>query len=175
VHQSDGSEYETVVTSDTEHVFFDAMTEEELQDAGFAEGTRVTVVLPDALEQETLYYVTLTEQAFSSADGSILSASLDDDTTWQIETGRCGFTLDEEGALYAGDTVTAQILLGEEAVYAQIDQVDADALTFAETEFSESAEVEVTLQKSGRTTFQISSYAEDGSLLEEVAVTLTVR
>lgn len=176
---SDISVYETVDLDDTTKVAIQPMTPEELAEKNWGEGTKVSVYLSDPLEQASNYYVTLTEDALMTVDGSGHSEALTDMYYWTIQTTEYGFCIDktQSAGITAGSTVTGQIMMdGTPATYACIQNADPNMVGFDTTEFSESGFFSATFYTTGKTTFQVAFYdAVDGNLLNTIDYTVTVK
>lgn len=178
VNSADNSAVDTITVSDTARTVIEPMTEEELLEKGWSEGTKATLYLAAPLAQNSAYYVTLSQDAFASADGTAHSEEVSDPSIWSIQTSEFGFGLDKSktGGLTAGSTVSAQIMMdGTAATYAAIENVDPAMVTFDQGEFSASGTCNATFNASGTTTFQVSFYDEAGTQLYTIDYTANVK
>ena len=178
VNSADNSTVDTITVSDTARTVIEPMTEEELLEKGWSEGTKATLYLAAPLAQNSAYYVTLSQDAFASADGTAHSEEVSDPSIWSIQTSEFGFGLDKSktGGLTAGSTVSAQIMMdGTAATYAAIENVDPAMVTFDQGEFSASGTCNATFNASGTTTFQVSFYDEAGTQLYTIDYTANVK
>lgn len=188
---ADGSVSETIQVSDTEKAVFVPMTPEELLTQGWEEGTKAVLFLEKPLAQNTSCYVTLSADAFASADGSVHSEEIADTTVWAIQTSQYGVSLDDTqpsvfserttsdqirmNGITAGSTVSGQIMMdGSDAVYAAIENSDPAMVTFDTTEFSASGAFAATFAAAGETSFQITFYDAAGAPLKTISLTVTV-
>lgn len=188
---ADGSVSETIQVSDTEKAVFVPMTPEELLTQGWEEGTKAVLYLEKPLAQNTSCYVTLSADAFASADGSVHSEEIADTTVWAIQTSQYGVSLDDTqpsvfserttsdqirmNGITAGSTVSGQIMMdGSDAVYAAIENSDPAMVTFDTTEFSASGAFAATFAAAGETSFQITFYNAAGAPLKTISLTVTV-
>lgn len=178
VNSADNSTVDTITVSDTARTVIEPMTEEELLEKGWSEGTKATLYLAAPLAQNSAYYVTLSQDAFASADGTAHSEEVSDPSIWSIQTSEFGFGLDKSktGGLTAGSTVSAQIMMdGTAATYAAIENVDPAMVTFDQGEFTASGTCNATFNASGTTTFQVSFYDEAGTQLYTIDYTANVK
>ena len=178
VNSADNSAVDTITVSDTARTVIEPMTEEELLEKGWSEGTKATLYLAAPLAQNSAYYVTLSQDAFASADGTAHSEEVSDPSIWSIQTSEFGFGLDKSktGGLTAGSTVSAQIMMdGTAATYAAIENVDPAMVTFDQGEFTASGTCNATFNASGTTTFQVSFYDEAGTQLYTIDYTANVK
>lgn len=188
---ADGSVSETIQVSDTEKAVFVPMTPEELLTQGWEEGTKAVLYLEKPLAQNTSCYVTLSADAFASADGSVHSEEIADTTVWAIQTSQYGVSLDDTqpsvfserttsdqirmNGITAGSTISGQIMMdGSDAVYAAIENSDPAMVTFDTTEFSASGAFAATFAAEGETSFQITFYDAAGAPLKTISLTVTV-
>lgn len=188
---ADGSVSETIQVSDTEKAVFVPMTPEELLTQGWEEGTKAVLYLEKPLAQNTSCYVTLSADAFASADGSVHSEEIADTTVWAIQTSQYGVSLDDTqpsvfserttsdqirmNGITAGSTISGQIMMdGSDAVYAAIENSDPAMVTFDTTEFSASGAFAATFAAAGETSFQITFYDAAGAPLKTISLTVTV-
>lgn len=188
---ADGSVSETIQVSDTEKAVFVPMTPEELLTQGWEEGTKAVLYLEKPLAQNTSCYVTLSADAFASADGSVHSEEIADTTVWAIQTSQYGVALDDTqpsvfserttsdqirmNGITAGSTISGQIMMdGSDAVYAAIENSDPAMVTFDTTEFSASGAFAATFAAEGETSFQITFYDAVGAPLKTISLTVTV-
>lgn len=170
----DGSVLETVNMNDTNKVLIQPMDGEELLDQEWGYGMKAVVYLSAPLAQNAQYTASLSENALTSADGLSVSEA----ASWSIETGSVGIYLNALASdVTPGHTVTAQILMdGTGAVYAEVENVDSSILSFDQTGFDASAATgNVTFIGSGETTFTVSFYGEDGSLIDSVDYTVNIQ
>lgn len=178
VNSADNSTVDTITVSDTARTVIEPMSEEELLEKGWNEGTKATLYLAAPLAQNSAYYVTLSQDAFASADGTAHSEEVSDPSIWSIQTSEFGFGLDKSktGGLTAGSTVSAQIMMdGTAATYAAIENVDPAMVTFDQGEFTASGTCNATFNASGTTTFQVSFYDEAGTQLYTIDYTANVK
>ena len=178
VNSADNSTVDTITVSDTARTVIEPMTEEELLEKGWSEGTKATLYLAAPLAQNSAYYITLSQDAFASADGTAHSEEVSDPSIWSIQTSEFGFGLDKSktGGLTAGSTVSAQIMMdGTAATYAAIENVDPAMVTFDQGEFTASGTCNATFNASGTTTFQVSFYDEAGTQLYTIDYTANVK
>ncbi len=178
VNSADNSTVDTITVSDTARTVIEPMTQEELLEKGWSEGTKATLYLAAPLDQNSAYYVTLSQDAFASADGTAHSEEVSDPSIWSIQTSEFGFGLDKSktGGLTAGSTVSAQIMMdGTAATYAAIENVDPAMVTFDQGEFTASGTCNATFNASGTTTFQVSFYDEAGTQLYTIDYTANVK
>lgn len=178
VNSADNSTVDTITVSDTARTVIEPMTQEELLEKGWSEGTKATLYLAAPLAQNSAYYVTLSQDAFASADGTAHSEEVSDPSIWSIQTSEFGFGLDKSktGGLTAGSTVSAQIMMdGTAATYAAIENVDPAMVTFDQGEFTASGTCNATFNASGTTTFQVSFYDEAGTQLYTIDYTANVK
>ena len=178
-NSADGSVVETVSLNDLAKAAFLPMTDEELLDKGWGAGTKAVVYLSTPLAQSSTYFVTLSEDAFATADGTVHSEAVTDPALWSIQTSEYGFALDKSqtAGITAGMAVSGQIMMdGTAATYACIENADPAMVTFDTTEFTASGSLTATFAMAGKTTFQVSFYdAAGGNLLQTIDYTVTVR
>ncbi len=149
---------------------------EELAVLGWTEGCKAVIHLSTPLAQSSDYSVTLSDDAFMTADGAIHSAAVSDPAAWTIHTSEYGFSVDKTN-LTAGSTVTGQIMMdGTAATYACIEGADPAMVSFDMGEFSASGSFNATLNASGKTSFNVSFYdVAGGNLLYTIPYTLDIK
>lgn len=178
INSADSSVVDTISASDTARTVIAPMTEEELLEKGWSEGMKATLYLAAPLAQNSSYYVTMSADAFASADGSAHSEEVSDSSVWTIQTAEFGFGIDKSktAGLTAGSTAAAQIMMdGTAATYAAIENVDPAMVTFDQGEFTASGTCNVTFNAPGTTTFQVSFYDEAGTQLYTIDYTANVK
>lgn len=176
-NSADSSLIETVTMADSSKVSVQPLTAEELAEQGWSTGTKVTVYLSDALAQNRTYFIALSEDALSTADGIGHSEATMDSYTWVIQTGEYGFGFDmTPTAATAGAVCAGQVLMdGTAATRACIENADPAFVTFDTTEFMASGSFTATFGQSGTTSFQVSFYDEGGNCLKTINYSLTIR
>jgi uncharacterized protein YpuA (DUF1002 family) len=174
--QLDGSVLDSVKLNDTENeAAIEPMTDEELLTQGWAAGVKAVIILENPLAQNTTYNVTLSENAFTTTDGSAGSEEIAG-SNWQIQTSEYGFYVEKKATgITAGTTVSGQIMMdGTAATYADIENADPAQVTFDVAEFTASGSFNATFTASGKVTFQVAFYGEDGSWLNTIDYTVEV-
>lgn len=175
VNALDGSAVETIQTNDAEKVAIQPLTDEELIDLGWNTGCKATIKLTTPLAQLSSYYVTMTENAFTSTDGSVYTLAIEDNATWTIQTSEYGFCIDKKN-LTAGNTVPGQIMMdGSAATAAYIENADPAMISFDLGEFTASGSFQATLLAPGKTSFQVSFYDAAGTLLNTIDYELEIK
>ena len=175
---ADSSIVETINLNDTVKAAISPMTDEELLDQSWTEGTKAVVYLSNPLAQNSTYFITLSEDAFMTADGTAHSEAVTDPSLWDIQTSEYGFALDKTQytGLASGTTVTGKVLMdGTAAATAVIENADPAMVTFDVTEFTASGTCNATFYGSGKTTFQISFYDAEGTPLNTINYTAVVK
>ena len=175
---ADSSIVETINLNDTVKAAISPMTDEELLDQSWTEGTKAVVYLSNPLAQNSTYFITLSEDAFMTADGTAHSEAVTDPSLWDIQTSEYGFALDktQNAGLASGTTVTGKVLMdGTAAATAVIENADPSMVTFDVTEFTASGTCNATFYGSGKTTFQISFYDAEGTPLNTINYTAVVK
>ena len=175
---ADSSIVETINLNDTAKAAISPMTDEELLDQSWTEGTKAVVYLSNPLGQSSTYFITLSEDAFMTADGTAHSEAVTDPSLWDIQTSEYGFALDKTQytGLASGTTVTGKVLMdGTAAATAVIENADPSMVTFDVTEFTASGTCNATFYGSGKTTFQISFYDAEGTPLNTINYTAVVK
>ncbi|MCD8103524.1 MAG: DUF1002 domain-containing protein [Lachnospiraceae bacterium] len=184
---ADGSLIESVELSDTEKVISEQITDaaELLELGGWSEGIEFRIYLDSPLSPDTSFYIILSDDAFTTADGSAsLVTSLDGAITWYFDTLSYGIGLDETvDGVTAGEAVTGTLYIDTaESAYAVIDSVLADDIeTMIEENyiaFTESVNTfELTFGQSGDTVIHVSYYdsADTMNLVNEATYELTVQ
>lgn len=171
LHEADGSIVETIETNDISKVSFESLDSDER----WNEGNKAVIHLSSPLTQTSSYYVTMTEDAFSSSDGAAYSVAIEDNITWTIQTSEYGVSIDNKNRS-AGNMISGQIMIdGIAATYALIENTDPVMVYFDQVEFYESGSFSVVLMGSGETSFQVSFYDEAGSLLNTIDYTLNIK
>ncbi len=172
----DSSVIETIQANDTEKVAISPLDAEALADLGWSTGCKATIKLKDPIAQMAFCYVTMTENAFTSADGSAMTAAVEDDQTWQIQTSEYGFCIDKDIEPTAGSTVSGQVMMDNSAAsVAYIEQADPAMISFDQGEFTASGSFAATLNAAGKTSFQVSFYDEAGTLLNTINYELEIK
>ena len=175
---ADSSIVETINLNDTVKAAISPMTDEELLDQSWTEGTKAVVYLSNPLGQSSTYFITLSEDAFMTADGTAHSEAVTDPSLWDIQTSEYGFALDktQNAGLASGTTVTGKVMMdGTAAATAVIENADPSMVTFDVTEFTASGTCNATFYGSGKTTFQISFYDAEGTPLNTINYTAVVK
>ena len=175
---ADSSIVETINLNDTVKAAISPMTDEELLDQSWTEGTKAVVYLSNPLAQNSTYFITLSEDAFMTADGTAHSEAVTDPSLWDIQTSEYGFALDktQNAGLASGTTVTGKVLMdGTAAATAVIENADPAMVTFDVTEFTASGTCNATFYGSGKTTFQVSFYDAEGTPLNTINYTAVVK
>ena len=175
---ADSSIVETINLNDTVKAAISPMTDEELLDQSWTEGTKAVVYLSNPLAQNSTYFITLSEDAFMTADGTAHSEAVTDPSLWDIQTSEYGFALDktQNAGLASGTTVTGKVLMdGTAAATAVIENADPSMVTFDVTEFTASGTCNATFYGSGKTTFQVSFYDAEGTPLNTINYTAVVK
>jgi uncharacterized protein YpuA (DUF1002 family) len=175
VTAADGSVTDSIQLSDTEKVSIEAMTDEELQEQGWNTGVKAVIVLPTALDQYGDYQVSLSADAFLTADGA--SSEEIPSGSWEIQTSEYGIYLEKKASgITAGSTVTGYILMdGTAAIYADIENADPSQVDFDVAEFETSGSFNATFYAAGKTTFQVVFYDADGAVLDTIDYTVVVK
>ena len=175
---ADSSIVETINLNDTVKAAISPMTDEELLDQSWTEGTKAVVYLSNPLAQNSTYFITLSEDAFMTADGTAHSEAVTDPSLWDIQTSEYGFALDKTQytGLASGTTVTGKVLMdGTAAATAVIENSDPAMVAFDVTEFTASGTCNATFYGSGKTTFQVSFYDAEGTPLNTINYTAVVK
>lgn len=174
---ADSSLIETITMADPEKVAVQPMTEDELAEREWTDGSKAVIKLDAPLAQDMTYFVILSEDALASADGKGHSEAIPDSFTWMIQTSEFGFSLDKPlTGVTAGSTVAGQIMMDNTAaVLASIENADPALVTFDVTEFAASGAVNATFLQAGNVTFSISFYDEAGTQLETIEYEVTVK
>lgn len=174
---ADSSLIETITMADPEKVAVQPMTEDELAEREWTDGSKAVIKLDAPLAQDMTYFVILSEDALASADGKGHSEAIPDSFTWMIQTSEFGFSLDKPlTGVTAGNTVAGQIMMDNTAaVLASIENADPALVTFDVTEFAASGAVNATFLQAGNVTFSISFYDEAGTQLETIEYEVTVK
>lgn len=163
---ADSGVIEQISMNDTQKVAVMPMTDEELIDLGWLEkGTKAVITLKNPIAQSMNCFVTLSEGALQTADGSGLSAATEDAYAWCINTCEYGFDISQPAdGLTAGSQTDGQIMMdGSNAVYACIENYDPGMVSFDMAEFQASGSFTASFLQAGKTSFDIAFYAEDGS------------
>ena len=163
---ADSGIIEQISMNDTQKVAVMPMTDEELIDLGWLEkGTKAVITLKNPIAQSMNCFVTLSEGALQTADGSGLSAATEDAYAWCINTCEYGFDISQPAdGLTAGSQTDGQIMMdGSNAVYACIENYDPGMVSFDMAEFQASGSFTASFLQAGKTSFDIAFYAEDGS------------
>ncbi len=175
VNGFDNSVIETIQANDTEKVAVSPLDADALAELGWSTGCKATIKLTDPIAQNAFCYVTMTENAFTSADGTAMTAAIEDVNTWTIQTSEYGFCIDKTN-LTAGSTATGQIMMdGTAATAAYIEQADPAMISFDQGEFTASGSFTATLNAAGKTGFQVSFYDEAGTLLNTINYELEIK
>ena len=171
---ADNSVYETVNMNDPQRVTLNPADSEKLTELGWSEGTEVTVYLPTPLAQSSDYYVSLSEGALTSADGSSSYGASQE--PWSIRTSGYGVSIPETAEGFtAGTAVNASVILdGTEAVSAAVANYDASVLTFSAAEFTASGEFSITPNQAGELSFDVVFYDGSGAEVRIETYTLNV-
>lgn len=176
INSADGSVVELISWLDSTKVSIVPLTDEELLNLGWGSGCKAVVTLHNPLAQSSSYYVTLTEGAFVSADGTARSEAVTDSTSWTIQTSEFGFCVDKTNGILSGSTVSGQIMMdGTAATYACIENADPAMVAFDQGEFSASGSFNATFYAPGKTSFQVSFYDDAGNLLNTIDYTVEVK
>lgn len=176
INSADGSVAESISWMDSNKVSIVPLTDEELLTLGWESGCKAVITLGNPLAQSASYYVTLSEGAFVSADGTARSEAVTDGASWSIQTSEFGFFVDRTNGIYAGSTVSGQIMMdGTAATYACIENADPAMVAFDQGEFSASGSFQATFYASGKTSFQVAFYDEAGNLLNTIDYTVEVK
>ncbi len=171
----DNSNIETIQANDTEKVSITPLSAEELAALGWSTGCKASILLKDPIGQMAFCYVTMTENAFTSADGTAMTPAIEDAQTWAIQTSEYGFCIDKKN-LTVGSTVSGQIMMDNAtAAAAYIENADPTMLTFDIGEFTASGAFSVTLNAAGKTGFQVSFYDAAGTLLNTISYELEIK
>ncbi|MCD7814884.1 MAG: DUF1002 domain-containing protein [Lachnospiraceae bacterium] len=184
---ADGSLIETVEMSDTTKVLSEPITDvEKLYELGeWTEGTEFRIYLDSPLAADMSYYITIGDDALTTADGSAsIQTALDDYIiSWQFDTLSYGIGLDETvDGVTVNSTVTGTLYVdAETSAYALLDSIAVDGVeTLAEgtaIAFTESSTFELTIGQSGEAVIHVSYYdsAETMNLVNEASYTVTVK
>lgn len=173
----DGSTIETVQMSDSTKAVIKPLDADELMELGWAEGNKAVITLSRPLEQNSSYFVALSEDALMTLDGTAHSEATPDSFTWTIDTDAYGFCLNKTAAdITAGSTLSGQILMdGSDASYACIENADDAAVVFDVVEFWASGSLNATFQQPGKTSFQVVFYDDQGNILYTVDYEVEVK
>lgn len=174
---ADSSLVETIAMTDTTKAAVQPMTDEELLDHGWNVGNKAVIKLAAPLAQNSTYFVILSEDALSTADGIGHSEAIADSFTWMIQTGEYGFALDKPVAgVTAGSTVSGQIMMdGTETTYACIENADPAMVTFDIGEFNASGTLNATFLQAGTVSFSVSFYDAYSALLNTIEYEVVVK
>lgn len=173
----DGSTIETVQMNDSTKAVIKPLDADELMELGWAEGNKAVITLSRPLEQNSSYFVALSEDALMTLDGTAHSEATPDSFTWTIDTDAYGFCLNKTAAdITAGSTLSGQILMdGSDASYACIENADDAAVVFDVVEFWASGSLNATFQQPGKTSFQVVFYDDQGNILYTVDYEVEVK
>ena len=175
VNASDGSAIETIQANDTEKVTICPLDAEELTALGWTAGCKASILLENPLAPFSFSYVTMTENAFTSADGTMMTAAIEDSGTWPIQTSGFGFCIDKKN-LTVGNTAQGQVMMdGTPVTAAYIENADPAMISFDIGEFTASGSFTATLNAPGKTSFQVSFYDAAGTLLNTIPYTVEIK
>ena len=171
----DNSMIETIQANDAEKVVISPLDAEALTDLGWSTGCKATITLKDPIGQMAFCYVTMTENAFTSTDGSAMTPAIEDTQAWTIQTSEYGFCIDKKD-LTAGNTVSGQIMMDNTSATAvYIEEADPAMISFDQGEFTASGSFTATLVTAGKTSFKVSFYDEAGTLLNTIDYELEIK
>ena len=177
-HAADSSTYDTILMNDASRVAIEPLSESELTELGWTQGGKAVITLNQPLEPDTTYFIVLSEDALTSEDGASHSEATQDNLSWMIQTAANGFTLTGEDVSWsAGMMVNGCMILdaADQITYAVIEGVDTSIAEFSQYEFTESADFTVSLHQSGSTTFQVTYYNAEGTVMNSFSCTLSVK
>ncbi len=171
-----------VSLTDTKYVSASALSEEKKFENGWAEGTVITVLLPDmtTLAGDSSYEIsvegTVAQTTDSAAMDTAPKAMLS--TTATVYTDSWGAVLNtsELNNLKAGNTVSGSLIFDETTVsYAQITGYDSAKLAFDMTDFGpEGKSFNVQLLQAGTTEFNVDFYDTEGNWITSETIPVTV-
>lgn len=176
VNATDGSAIETIQANDAEKVSIRPLDAEELTELGWNTGCRASILLESPLAPLSLSYVTMTENAFTSADGTAMTAAIEDSGTWPIQTSGFGFCIDKKN-LTVGNTAQGQVMMdGTPATVARIENADPAMISFDVAELTAAGNsFTATLNAAGKTSFQVSFYDDAGTLYNTIDYELEIK
>lgn len=176
VNAADGSVIETIQANDTEKVSIRPLDAEELTELGWSTGCKASILLENPLAPLSLSYVTMTENAFTSADGTAMTAAIEDSGTWPIQTSGFGFWIDKKN-LTVGNTAQGQVMMdGTPATVARIENADPAMISFDVAELTAAgSSFTATLNAAGKTSFQVSFYDDAGTLYNTIDYELEIK
>ena len=167
----------TIDLADASKVTTDPMDADELMEAGWGEGTRVLIVLGEALAQNMSYDVAL-EATFAAADDPSVTASVSDSASFATENYGVALHVASVDDLIAGKDLTAEVLYDDStAVYAEVAVEDPSVASADVAELSlvdGQTTFHVTTAAAGLTQLTVDFYDADGNLAGSTTVDLIV-
>ena len=164
--------------ADLANASISGMSDADLDFYGWGGGTVVSVKLNCALESSGTYSVNIPAGAFELTDLVGESAALDGASMWTFGVREYGITdrsIASGSAVKVGDTLTAHVQLGGDAVSARLIIDTAEVAQSNESDFTQSGDFTITFISEGNAAYSVEFYDANGLLLgaveDEVRVT----
>lgn len=154
------------------------MTDADLDFYGWGGGKVVRVALDSALESSGTYSVNIPAGAFELAGLSGESAALDGESMWTFGVREYGITnrsIAADTTAHVGDTMTAHVQLGGNAVSARLIIDTPRTAESHDNGFSQSADFTIAFVSEGSAAYSVEFYDANGLLLGAVEDRVTVR
>ncbi len=147
------------------------MSDADLDFYGWGGGTVVSVALDCALESSGAYSVNIPAGAFELAGLAGESAALDGESMWTFGVREYGITnrsIASGSTAQVGDTMTAHVLLGGDAVSARLIIDTPEVAESQYSDFSQSGDFTITFVSEGNAAYSVEFYDANGLLLGAV-------
>lgn len=151
------------------------LTADELAAFGWGEGMSATFVLDRALAPDSTYCINIPEGAFLLTQLREPSGRLTGATMWTVRTLSYGTAnMTAPGSVVAGSECSFDIVLGGEAVRAELVIATPDTLSSDKTAFTRSGRAALTYTAAGEYAYEVVFYDAQGQALDGLMVEGTI-
>ena len=157
------------------------MTDEELMEKGWSEGTQIMVVVGSALNQPGSYTLSMNGEFNDALQGSLQPYTASASTDIDSSSAQIGLALNatDASSYTVGNTITATVLANPEtAAYANVSAYDQDKLSLSTEEIyldSGESTFTMTLTGAGNASISVDVYDYEGNLIDTVSRSIPVR
>ena len=158
----------SVDLTDKDQVRISPLSENDKMTYGWSEGTQIIVNLGFCMAPSQNFTVSVDGVLAQTADASVLdgvpTASVSMNWNVNTDTFGAGVSVDEVSDLYAGASVSGDVMMNETMVYAVISSYDSEKLSFDTIEFTpDAAGFTMNCLQSGTASFTLDYYDGEGN------------
>lgn len=165
-----GSQCASIDLTNKEQVRVSPISENDRTSYGWGEGTELIVNLGFCLQPDQSYNVAVEGVLVQTTDSSILegvpAAAISADWTINTDTYGAGVSMNKVNDIYAGASLSGNVMMDETMASALISSYDAEKLSFDTTEFNpESTGFTMNCLQSGTASFTLDYFDAEGNYI----------